>query len=90
MSQQINLYNPVFLKRKKTFSAVTMLDALALLLVGVAAFYAYASTTTLHLDRQSVGQYNCRRRGCLKPARAMRRRKSMSASRRRRTICKRS
>jgi hypothetical protein len=61
MSQQINLYNPVFLKRKKTFSAVTMLDALALLLVGVAAFYAYASITTLNLDRQSVEtarQYN--------------------------------
>ena len=36
MSQQINLFNPIFLKQKKTFSAVNMLDALALLLVGVA------------------------------------------------------
>jgi hypothetical protein len=61
MSQQINLFNPIFLKQKKTFSAVTMLDALALLLVGVAAFYAYASIESLNLDRQSVvtaGQYN--------------------------------
>jgi Fimbrial assembly protein (PilN) len=61
MSQQINLFNPIFLKQKKTFSAVTMLDALALLLVGVAAFYAYASIETLNLDRQSVEtarQYN--------------------------------
>jgi hypothetical protein len=54
MSQQINLFNPIFLKQKKTFSAVTMLDALALLLVGVAAFYTYASIETLNLDRQSV------------------------------------
>jgi hypothetical protein len=61
MSQQINLFNPVFLKQKKTFSAVNMLDALALLLVGVAVFYAYASIETLNLDRQSVEtarQYN--------------------------------
>jgi hypothetical protein len=61
MSQQINLFNPIFLKQKKTFSAVTMLDALALLLVGVAVFYAYASIETLNLDRQSVEtarQYN--------------------------------
>jgi hypothetical protein len=54
MSQQINLFNPVFLKQKKTFSAVNMLDALALLIVGVALFYAYASVETLNLDRQSV------------------------------------
>lgn len=61
MSQQINLFNPIFLKQKKTFSAVNMLDALALLLVGVAAFYAYASIETLNLDRQTVEtsrQYN--------------------------------
>ena len=61
MTQQINLFNPVFLKQKKTFSAVNMLDALAVLLVGVAAFYAYASIETLNLDRQSVEtsrQYN--------------------------------
>src|SRR3972149_10359360 len=54
MSQQINLFNPVFLKQKKTFSAVNMVDALALLIVGVALFYAYATIETLNLDRQSV------------------------------------
>ncbi|MBE0612338.1 MAG: PilN domain-containing protein [Burkholderiales bacterium] len=54
MSQQVNLFNPIFLKQKRTFSAVKMLDAEALLLVGVAVFYAYASTETLNLDRQSV------------------------------------
>ena len=54
MSQQVNLFNPIFLKQKRTFSAVSMLDALAVLLVGVAGFYAYASTETLNLDRQAV------------------------------------
>jgi hypothetical protein len=54
MTQQINLFNPIFLKQKKTFSAVNMFDALALLLVGIALFYGYASIQTLSLDRQSV------------------------------------
>ena len=54
MSQQINLFNPIFLKQKKMFSAVNMVDALAVLIVGVAVFYAYASIETLNLDRQSV------------------------------------
>lgn len=42
MAQQINLYNPIFLQKKKHFSAVTMLQALGLLLVGILAFYGYA------------------------------------------------
>ena len=54
MTQQINLFNPIFLKQKKILSAVNMLDTLALLLVGVALFYGYASIQTLNLDRQSV------------------------------------
>ena len=54
MSQQINLFNPIFLKQKKVFSAVNMVDAMAALIVGVAVFYAYASIETLNLDRQSV------------------------------------
>ncbi len=54
MSQQINLFNPIFLKQTRTFSAVAMLDTLAVLLVGVAVFYAYASIESLNLDRQSV------------------------------------
>lgn len=41
MAQQINLFNPVFLKQKKYFSAVAMLQALGLLLGGVMAFYGY-------------------------------------------------
>jgi hypothetical protein len=54
VSQQINLFNPIFLKQKRTFSAVAMVDTLAVLLVGVAMFYAYASIASLNLDRQSV------------------------------------
>ncbi len=42
MAQQINLFNPIFLKQKKYFSAVTMLQALGLVVAGVLAFYAYA------------------------------------------------
>lgn len=42
MAQQINLYNPIFLQKKKYFSAVTMLQALGLLFAGILAFYGYA------------------------------------------------
>lgn len=42
MAQQINLFNPVFLKQKKYFSAVTMLQALGLVVLGVFVFYGYA------------------------------------------------
>src|SRR5690349_6506538 len=42
MAQQINLFNPIFLKQKKHFSAVTMLQALGLVTAGVLVFYAYA------------------------------------------------
>jgi type IV pilus assembly PilN-like protein len=40
MSRQINLFNPIFLKQKKHFSAHTMLQGLGLILAGVAAVYA--------------------------------------------------
>ena len=51
MAQQINLFNPVFLKQKKYFSAVTMLEALGLLLGGVLAFYGYALYESRSLAR---------------------------------------
>ncbi|HZP88032.1 MAG TPA: PilN domain-containing protein [Burkholderiales bacterium] len=41
MSQQINLFNPIFLKQKRHFSALAMAQALALVLLGVLAMYAY-------------------------------------------------
>jgi len=51
MAQQINLFNPVFLKQKKLFSAVTMLQALGLLLAGIVAFYGYTVQETRALAR---------------------------------------
>ncbi len=51
MSQQINLYNPIFLQKRKYFSAVTMLQALGLLLGGILAFYGYALMESRALTR---------------------------------------
>jgi len=51
MAQQINLYNPIFLQKKKHFSAVTMLQALGLLLAGILAFYGYAVNESRTLAR---------------------------------------
>jgi hypothetical protein len=42
MSQQINLYNPIFLKQEKHFSARTMLQALGAIALGIAALCGYA------------------------------------------------
>ena len=53
MSQQINLFNPIFLKQKKYFSVVTMLQALGLIVLGSALFYAYAVYQVAQLSRQS-------------------------------------
>ena len=41
MSQQINLFNPIFLKQKRQFSALAMLQALGLVVLGALAMYAY-------------------------------------------------
>jgi hypothetical protein len=54
VSQQINLYNPIFLKQKKHFSARTMLQSLAAIVAGALAFYAYAVYQTGVLRQSSV------------------------------------
>jgi hypothetical protein len=51
MSQQINLFNPVFLKQKKHFSALAMLQALALVLTGMAALHGYGIWQIGKLER---------------------------------------
>ena len=53
MSQQINLFNPIFLKQKKYFSVLTMLQALGLIVLGSAVFYAYAVYQVAQLSRQA-------------------------------------
>ena len=53
MSQQINLFNPIFLKQKKYFSAVTMAQALGLILLGCGLLAAYASYEVSMLGKEA-------------------------------------
>ncbi len=53
MSQQINLFNPIFLKQKKYFSVITMLQALLLIALGSAVFYEFAAYQVKQLAKQS-------------------------------------
>jgi hypothetical protein len=54
VSQQINLFNPIFLKQKKYFSAVTMAQALGLIMLGVAALSAYAGYRLFELKKEAA------------------------------------
>jgi hypothetical protein len=51
VAQQINLFNPVFLKQKRYFSALAMAQAIALIVVGVLAIYALQVRQTRALER---------------------------------------
>jgi hypothetical protein len=51
VSQQINLYNPVFLKQKHYFSALTMVQALAVVLAGALGIYAFEVRQNRILDQ---------------------------------------
>ena len=51
MSQQINLFNPVFLAQKKYFSAAAMAQALGLLLGGLVIIDVFAARQTASLQR---------------------------------------
>lgn len=53
MSQQINLFNPIFLKQRKYFSLLTMLQALGLIVLGSLFFYGYALYQVGELKQQS-------------------------------------
>jgi hypothetical protein len=53
VNQQINLFNPVFLKQKKYFSVVSMAWGLLLIICGSALFYWYA----LHQVKLLTQQY---------------------------------
>jgi cell division protein FtsB len=55
MSQQINLYNPIFLKQEKYFSARTMAQALGLIAAGIALLSAYAGYQTSRLEAAAAG-----------------------------------
>ena len=53
MSQQINLFNPAFLKQRKHFSLPAMLQALGLIVAGSMLFYGYAVYQVDQLGKQS-------------------------------------
>ncbi len=53
MSQQINLFNPIFMKQRKYFSLLTMLQALGLIIAGSVFFYGYADYQVGQLGLQS-------------------------------------
>ena len=54
MSQQINLFNPIFLKTKKYFSAVAMAQALGLLVLGSALVAGYAHFQVARLGTEAA------------------------------------
>lgn len=55
MSQQINLFNPIFKQQKKYFSAVTMAQALGLILAGALLVGAYAGYRLTALKSEAAG-----------------------------------
>ncbi|MDH4174813.1 MAG: hypothetical protein OEV97_13830 [Betaproteobacteria bacterium] len=57
MSQQINLFNPLFMRKEKYFSARTMLQSLGLIALGMLAIYAYALWQASDL-RQLAASYS--------------------------------
>ena len=52
MSQQINLFNPIFMKQRKYFSLLAMLQALVMIIAGSLIFYGYAIYQVGQLNRQ--------------------------------------
>jgi len=52
LSQQINLYSPLFRKQKKLFTALAMVHALVLVLVAFMILYVYARFQVTTLARQ--------------------------------------
>lgn len=53
MSQQINLFNPIFLKQKKVFSSIAMAQALGVLLFGSLAMVAYGKHHVNKLEKEA-------------------------------------
>jgi hypothetical protein len=56
VSQQINLFNPIFLKQKKVFTVVPMAEALGLILLGslAVAYYGERRVDVIAKDADSV------------------------------------
>ncbi|MCA1245832.1 PilN domain-containing protein [Massilia sp. MS-15] len=54
MSQQINLFNPVFRSQKKIFALATMAQAMGVLVLGVAALAFYGQLQLAQLEREAA------------------------------------
>jgi Tfp pilus assembly protein PilN len=54
MSQQINLFNPIFLKTKKVFSAVALFQTFGLVLLGAILVMAYAIYQSIDLKKSAA------------------------------------
>ena len=57
MSQQINLFNPIFLKQKKYFSAVAMVQALGLIALGAVCISAYSGYQSANVSKEEAGTF---------------------------------
>lgn len=57
MNQQVNLYHPIFRRQEKKFSAITMLQAVVLILAGIVLMYGY-SLWRLHDLRAQLRDIN--------------------------------
>lgn len=54
MSQQINLFNPIFLKQKKIFTALPMAEALGLIIAGALLLTWYAGRSVAELEQSAA------------------------------------
>lgn len=54
MSQQINLFNPIFLKQKKVFTALPMAEALGVIVAGALLLTWYAGQRVADLERSAA------------------------------------
>lgn len=54
MSQQINLFNPIFLKQKKIFSAITLLQMSGMVLLGAVLVATYATFQSAGLSKNAA------------------------------------
>jgi hypothetical protein len=55
LSQQINLFNPIFLKQRKVFATVAMAEALAVLVAGILAVVIYGNRSVAALQKEANG-----------------------------------
>jgi len=54
VSQQINLFNPIFLKQKKVFTALPMAEALGLIVAGALLLTWYAGRNVAELEQNAA------------------------------------